>query len=218
MEINMNVVTFDFRHPIGNILGRMALLGNVNPRGFVDWLVLSRASVNINPYFIMIDEWASFHLGEVPYHLFKSSVCGPIMGSTKGSPIAYLAARVLDAPQKWYDRLLKVYDYVASDFWKNRQRKWEAFVACDRSIAKDAFYDKNICIGHLESSGGVANLEVFAKLENSGRCTLDGHEEQVVVMCNQYGHTNSTRPEPGPDVSGEVRDRKNKCVDEGLGL
>jgi hypothetical protein len=131
---------------------------------------------------------------------------------------------------------------------------------CNRPIAEDAFYNKNVCVLHsvfseekyrdarlvelnpelgaareayslmdkmfnekwkkLDRESSVAGVSrasvmsefwkewakemdkwqritysgpaVFAKLENTERCTLDGHEEQVVVMCNEEGRTNST--------------------------
>jgi hypothetical protein len=42
------LVTFNLGHPIGNILGRLAVHGIPTVRGLVDWLVLSRANA---PYF-----------------------------------------------------------------------------------------------------------------------------------------------------------------------
>ncbi len=191
----MFFVNVNFRNPVLNIGGigirRIPDLGMI-----IDCLTLLRASTNT---------YSSF-MGE-------------------RSSIDHLEARVIET-------ITMVRDYVASYFVKERspivpKRPTFDLVACEEPIVKNAFYNKNMCTAHQVSATESTSRKsmakydfsgpgVFAKLENSNRCTLDGHEEQVVVMCNQHGHTNSTMPRPGINVVKDVYSRLDKCVDKFL--
>jgi hypothetical protein len=135
-------------------------------------------------------------------------------------------------------RLIEWLNPVASKCGVLPMAKSPRDVVCEMAIVKDAFYNKDICMPHLEekdlyaiklltasaATGLLAPMAslamrrysfsgpgVLAKLENRDRCTLDGHEEQVVVMCNPYGRTNSTKPESGSDAVGEMYSKLKNC-------
>jgi transcription elongation factor Elf1 len=168
MEVCMNLVNNNFRNPLGNNLGGVAVQALPGLRGFVDWLVLSRAAV--------------------PY--FTENVSVP---------------RVQDAYQRWYDRIQKIVTY-----FEGERRPIFDPEACSLSIQKDGFYNKNVCLFKNDCAFRLVS-SVFAKLENTDRCTLDGDEERVVVTCNVCGKTNSTRPKPNWDETIEVVGRSNWC-------
>ena len=80
------------------------------------------------------------------------------------------------------------------------------------SLEKYGFYNKNVCLFKNDCALRLVS-SVFAKLENTDRCTLDGSEEQRVVTCNVCGDTNSTRPKPNWDTTIGVVGRLNWCAD-----
>jgi len=59
---------------------------------------------------------------------------------------------------------------------------------CLDKLVKKAFYDDNLCAADWDPTYSPS----LAKMQNTGRCLLDGNEEQVLATCNAKG-TNGTK-------------------------
>ncbi len=222
----MNLVTINFRNPAGNILGGIAIHQIPGPRMILDCLTLMRAGANIYSMAgrSSIDRIEAKIIQKITkvcdyiasYYAKKKEPIAPERPSF--DPVACEEPIVKDA---FYTKNMCTAHQVSSEEVYRYIRQL-AFNSIDRdAIAPPELFERMDKERELYNARGKKDFSgpgVFAKLENSNRCTLDGHEEQAVVMCNQHGHTNSTMPRPGPDVVGEVFSKLDKCTDEFLKL
>lgn len=213
-------VNVNFRNPVNNFLLTTALR-LPDPRGIVEWITLMRVCA-MHPYQSILP-WEASSIDRLEARVVQRMV------KAREYVASYFAKeRAPIAPERPPFDPVACEEPIVKDAFYNKNM----CTAHQVSSKEKESYAKLVDSAKTGSLKSMAKLEklwkkrdydfsgpgVFAKLENSNRCTLDGHEEQVVVMCNQHGHTNSTMPRPGIDVVKDVYSRLDKCVDEFLKL
>ena len=91
-----------------------------------------------------------------------------------------------------------LYPQKCRNFFESIQDVWnkaiygrsvEDAISCETELIKDLFYRRNLCL--ISERFASTRAPLFAKMEATQKCTLDGQEEPVMAIC-KFQHTNTS--------------------------